>query len=384
MSEPDHFSTVLDVEAHEQLHDHSGDGGEHAGADGYGDFHEDEPKAPRKKSIPTPVLIIGGMVVFIAIGAGYQHFFGARPQSEVMTAPPASTSAEAGGMIASNSEPETASLPSPARSGGLVNGAASPPPLPVDMRAAASEPAGPVPSVESTRIGSQPMAPAQIAPTQIAAAQAPVDMGATTGSLNATGAPMTGNTAAAPADVSTTAAPETASSMIPATAAGASVAVAPAVTVDPKDAEIAQLKSELKEAKAHHGATPKHALKRVARVRHAVPASEAATAATAGDPANAAGAASDAATADAASGSAVTKVASNSRHARHGVRGKHAALGILAGYRVKQVVPGQGWVEDEQTGKQQVVSVGDKIGDAQVTKIDPDTYRIVTTAGVIQ
>ena len=379
MSEPDHFSTVLDVEAHEQLHDHSGVGAEYAGADGYGDFHEDEPKVSRKKPIPTPVLIIGGMVVFIAIGAGYQHFFGAKPQGEIMTAPPASTSAEAGGMIASNNEPETASLPSQARSGGLVSGAASPPPLPVDMRPAASEPAGPVPSVESSRMSPQPVAPPPIAP-----AQAPVDLGATAGSLNATGTPMTGNAAAAPADVSTTAAPETASSMIPATGAGTSAPITPAAAPDPKDAEIAQLKSELKEAQAHHGATPKHALKRVVRVRHAVAASDAATAATAGDAATAPGAASDAATADAASGSGATKVASNARHVRHRVHGKHASLAILAGYRIKQVVPGQGWVEDEQTGKQQVVSVGDKIGDAQVTKIDPDTYRIVTTSGVIQ
>lgn len=57
---------------------------------------------------------------------------------------------------------------------------------------------------------------------------------------------------------------------------------------------------------------------------------------------------------------------------------------VLVGFHVKQVIPGQGWVENEQTGKQQVVSVGDKIGTAEVTKIDDVNYRIHTTAGTIE
>ena len=386
MSEPDHFSTVLDVEAHEQLHDHSGYEGEHTGADGYGDSHEPEVEPRKKKSLPTPVLIIGGMAAFIALGAGYQHFFGARPQTEISAPPPVTASAETGGMIAANSGQQTPPLPSPARSGGFPNDAANPPPLPAGMRPSATDPIGPVPSAESARLTPQPSAA-----TQIASAQSPMDMGTSTGTPNPGGASMTGNAATAPPYPSATPAPENAPSMIsaadPAVAASMPLtSLTPAQAPDPRDAEIAQLKTELKEAKAHHGATPRHAPRRLVRVQHAAPASDAATAAASGTAASTAAStvASTAASADAASGDSASQAASNPHRVRHSVRGKHARLEALAGYRIKQVIPGQGWVEDEQTGKQQVVSVGDKIGQAQVTKIDPDTYRIETTAGVIQ
>ncbi|MDR6398045.1 hypothetical protein ACTOWA_00780 [Herbaspirillum seropedicae] len=53
------------------------------------------------------------------------------------------------------------------------------------------------------------------------------------------------------------------------------------------------------------------------------------------------------------------------------------------GYRIRQIVPGQGWVETDG-GKLFVVGVGDKIGGAEVLAIDADKYRITTTAGVIK
>lgn len=53
------------------------------------------------------------------------------------------------------------------------------------------------------------------------------------------------------------------------------------------------------------------------------------------------------------------------------------------GYRIRQIVPGQGWVETD-AGKLFVVGVGDKIGGAEVLAIDAESYRITTTAGVIK
>jgi hypothetical protein len=381
MSGPDHFSTVLDVEAHEHLHDHSGDESEHAGGNGYGDFHEPEVEPRKKKTLPTPVLIIGGMVVFIALGGGYQHFFGARPQTEIPTPPPASASAETGGMIASNSEQQTPPLPPLARNGGVPNDAANPPPLPAAMRSSATDPIGPVPSAESSRVTPQPAAA-----TQMASVQSPMDMSTSMGTPNPSGPSMIGNATTAPLYASATPALENTSSTIssPDAATTASMPASPVTPTsapDPRDAEIAQLKAELKEAmgtKAHHNAVPHHAPRRLARAQHAGPASDATGVAAADSPASAS------ASADAGSSDSASHAALNTHRVRHSVRGKHARLEVLDGYRIKQVIPGQGWVEDEQTGKQQVVSVGDRIGQAQVTKIDPDTYRIETTAGVIQ
>jgi hypothetical protein len=66
-------------------------------------------------------------------------------------------------------------------------------------------------------------------------------------------------------------------------------------------------------------------------------------------------------------------------------KGKHPrVLETQVGWHIKQVIPGQGWVEDENSGKQVVVSIGDRIGGAEVTKIDADGGKIYTTAGVIQ
>ena len=66
-------------------------------------------------------------------------------------------------------------------------------------------------------------------------------------------------------------------------------------------------------------------------------------------------------------------------------QGQHSrVLETQVGWHIKQVIPGQGWVEDENSGKQVVVSIGDRIGGAEVTKIDADGGKIYTTAGVIQ
>jgi hypothetical protein len=176
-----------------------------------------------------------------------------------------------------------------------------------------------------------------------------MDMGASSGAPEMSGSPTT--LTAAAAESTPVAAPAT--------------PVTP--TPDPKDAEIANLKAELKAAQAAHVATPRRASR---RVTHAAPAS---------DVSSHAGGTND--TSDASTEGGTTNVTS---HAHHRTRGKHARIEVLVGFHIKQVIPGQGWVEDEQTGKQQVVAVGDMIGSAEVTKIDANNYKIETTAGVIQ
>jgi len=56
---------------------------------------------------------------------------------------------------------------------------------------------------------------------------------------------------------------------------------------------------------------------------------------------------------------------------------------IQLGYKIKQIVPGQAWVENE-AGRVQVIAVGDTLAGSEVTKIDADNFRITTTAGVIK
>lgn len=56
---------------------------------------------------------------------------------------------------------------------------------------------------------------------------------------------------------------------------------------------------------------------------------------------------------------------------------------LQLGYRIKQIVPGQAWIENE-AGKLQIVGVGDKLAGSEVVKIDAENYRIQTTAGVIK
>lgn len=56
---------------------------------------------------------------------------------------------------------------------------------------------------------------------------------------------------------------------------------------------------------------------------------------------------------------------------------------VQFGYKIKQVIPGQAWLEDE-TGKQYVKSKGDKLGGSEIVEIDADRYLVRTTAGVIR
>ncbi|AMR78596.1 hypothetical protein [Cupriavidus nantongensis] len=56
---------------------------------------------------------------------------------------------------------------------------------------------------------------------------------------------------------------------------------------------------------------------------------------------------------------------------------------IQLGYKIKQVIPGQAWLEDE-TGKQYVKTKGDKLGGSEIVEIDADKYIVRTTAGVIR
>ncbi len=56
---------------------------------------------------------------------------------------------------------------------------------------------------------------------------------------------------------------------------------------------------------------------------------------------------------------------------------------VQLGYKIKQVIPGQAWLEDE-TGKQYVKAKGDKLGGSEIVEIDADKYIVRTTAGVIR
>uniref|UniRef100_UPI003F490742 hypothetical protein n=1 Tax=Cupriavidus taiwanensis TaxID=164546 RepID=UPI003F490742 len=56
---------------------------------------------------------------------------------------------------------------------------------------------------------------------------------------------------------------------------------------------------------------------------------------------------------------------------------------VQLGYRIKQVIPGQAWLEDD-TGKQYVKTKGDKLGGSEIVEIDADKFIVRTTAGVIR
>ncbi|QBY56087.1 hypothetical protein [Cupriavidus oxalaticus] len=56
---------------------------------------------------------------------------------------------------------------------------------------------------------------------------------------------------------------------------------------------------------------------------------------------------------------------------------------VQLGYKIKQVIPGQAWLEDD-TGKQYVKAKGDKLGGSEIVEIDADKFIVRTTAGVIR
>jgi len=55
----------------------------------------------------------------------------------------------------------------------------------------------------------------------------------------------------------------------------------------------------------------------------------------------------------------------------------------VVGYKIKQVIPGQAWLEDE-AGRQIVKVKGDKLNGSEIVEIDADKYLVRTTAGVIR
>jgi hypothetical protein len=56
---------------------------------------------------------------------------------------------------------------------------------------------------------------------------------------------------------------------------------------------------------------------------------------------------------------------------------------VQLGYKIKQVIPGQAWLEDD-SGKQYVKAKGDKLGGSEIVEIDADKYIVRTTAGIIR
>lgn len=334
MSEQDHFSAALD----ERTAEHHDPEAEHDGVEDIESI-EDQPK--KKKSIPTPVIIVGGMVVFIACAFGYKHFFGVKPNNQFASAPVTTLPPDTGGMIPSTPAQSSASRP-PLPAQGMPTQIAGV--TAAQLPDQASGPIGPVPVIAGT--------PTAVPVPPTAAAQLPLDTGASASTPNTVVSNQPASTSAA---VTTPNAPaiDTAASA-PATG----VVIANGVTTpDAKDLEIKKLRQELKDARTHHGAKPRHVPIRAVK----------------------ADAASDAA--DNASDGEVKKVVPNTRNSARNKRGR---VEVQLGFHIKQIIPGQGWVEEEDSGKQRVVTVGDKLGNAEVTKIDPDNYKIYTTAGVIQ
>lgn len=377
MNEHDHFSSVLDVEAvEESLEHHFGDPEAGIAADP-DEAQAHEQQAPRKKPIPKALLLIGGMVGFVVVGAGYQHFFGTHPPSPAPAAMMGSSGLDGGDTPL----PAGTAITQQAQNGMLSHGTAAPP-LPNPMPGQATEPIGPIPSQQSSRATLANAAMASPAPAgsfgdeaQQNSAISAVAMAS--GSAAAASMEPSPSPAAAFSHAST----PSAAAMIPASGgAGAATgglvaaATAPAapdaatsmnavVAPDPKDVEIAKLQAEVDALKSRDGGSSStSATGHTAAHRTAKHASR-----------------------DARLAKTHPHAAESANHiVRSAQHQKRTGMEVLAGYAIKQVIPGQGWVQDEASGTQQVVAVGDFIGKAKVVRIDPDHYRIVTTAGVIQ
>lgn len=346
MSESDHFASHIDDDSVEHGHqppDHIVD------AD-VSDLGGAEPA--KKKSLPMPLLLGGGTVLIVGALFAYKHFIKPAPNQQFASAPVSSLSADGGGMIPSTATP---SAPLPGQGG--VADAAPKGVVPLPAEDPVSVPAGPVPTVAT-------MQPAQSTSLDALAASGGAALHpASVPVANASAGPLStapvATPSAAPADAASK--PDAASTALiaspPATAA--------APESDGKDAEIRKLRQELKRAK--------HALAQ----RRPAPSAKQATVAhadTDGDDGDSAASAPRAST--------PKKTTHAHRNGKH--KHKRERVEVQLGYHIKQVIPGQGWIEEEETGKQRVVAVGDKIGTAEVTRIDPDHYKIYTTAGVIQ
>lgn len=299
------------------------------------------PEKPKKK-IPTPVILIGGVVLFAAGMTAYKKF----------TAPP---------------QPSYAAISANGGSGGMIG----------TPRPAFPRPATPLPAPQDglpsqtaanttpdAGFGASSAVPTAQATPGIFSPALPSAVGASGGLAGSTPNAV----AFAPASASSPV-PSQSNSALPGTASdagndpGVDAGAATPGGTKKQAAEIAALKAQVKSLQAQLENAPSGA----------------------SDSSAAGGLTSSVTPAH----SVHKKVVHPQRkHDKHGIAGKDAkATGTATGLsnlHIKQVIPGQGWVEDESTGKQQVVAVGDMIGNAKVTKIDADNYRIETTQGVIQ
>jgi len=310
-----------------------------------------DPGAPAKpkKKVPTPMILIGGVVLFAVGMTAYKKF----------TAPP---------------QPSYAAISANGSSGGMIGAPhpAFPHPttrLPAPQDGVPSRSA--INTVPDPGVGASSVAPqAQTTPGGFNPAL-PNAVGASGGPAGST---PTAVAFAAPASASNTA-PSQSSLALPSAATSSDAGSDSAVDdgaggssgTKKQAAEIARLKAQVKSLQAQLDNAPSGA----------------------SDSSVVGGLTSLAPVAHSTSSTAHRKgLHTERKHEKHGAAGKDAkATGTpssLSNLHIKQVIPGQGWVEDESTGKQQVVTVGDMIGSAKVTKIDADNYRIETTQGVIQ
>lgn len=328
-------------------------------------------RAPKQKmKLPIPVLLGGGFIMFIALFAGYKKIFGHPAHPSSVPTAVASLPADDGG--AGNG------------SGGLMeqgtqtgNGSASS--LPAELPPATQSARAPLTDADLGAASSTTVASLQSQATSLAATSVvtsgsnslPAAMQAEQDPRSASGAQSIVSPApAAPAATAAgtaTADASAASTIISAAAVPASAAQE--VPVETRAAKIARLEHELSELRGKRPASQ--------RVKHV-----------------ANGKSEEGTTTETASLDSDSSIDSSSdgtdqpvRHfsTRATRKGKHSrVLETQVGWHIKQVIPGQGWVEDENSGKQVVVSIGDRIGGAEVTKIDADGGKIYTTAGVIQ
>lgn len=375
-SATDHFAAhVEDAEYHEPT-SHGLEGEVHEHDEGIVDDVDSLPVAGGKRkfpNIPTPLLIVGAFVLFGVVGLGYKKLT-AKPQATYVASAP---QANGGGMI-----------PAAPTSGEMQTGLQAQP-------STLASPQDGLPGNTGNTTG-----PAPLGPTPMA------DHGTTmqqTGAVDGEARPQgVGTNPIDTGNVPGNNAENVSGAAVPATQnAGGDPG-----EQDAKDAEIiANLRAQIHALQdaasgsaAGRGAatesTSRHLRKHVHAALLATTDSADAASTTATSTGAASGDVSDAvATTSKPVGS--HKLALRRGYGAHGAHGANSHRSVaqtgdkgtdagLAHLHIKQVIPGQGWVEDESTGKQQVVSVGDHIGNARVTKIDPDSYRIETTAGVIQ
>ncbi|NIF40173.1 hypothetical protein F3J14_04495 [Burkholderia sp. Tr-862] len=350
MSQHDHFTANLDahlVDEHPNATGHP--------ADDAADIATFDTEPKKKRSIPTPVLLAGGTVLVIAAMFGYKQFK-SKPNAQFTNAPVSALPSDTGGMIPNTATPSP--LPPQAGATDATQGGVTTLPA----QANPGMPTGPVPTVASSSMATDAAGPKVNG--------LPLDLGASSpaAGANATATAAAASTvpaAATPASGTLTgAAGGILTGASSATTTAPAVAAAPdAQATDAKDAEIRKLKRELKTARsalAHRGS-------------HGTKGTAAATVAQ-----------SDSSATDDADSATETPAKKATAHARHTSKHKRRGVEVQLGYHIKQVIPGQGWIVDEDSGKQIVVAVGDKIGTSEVTRIDADNYKIYTTAGVIQ